>query len=320
MVAHEDVANGQLWLDYAAEWIPGETLARYGISGVMRYLGASHLTSNWRKDMEEAEYRDLKASGREVLATYEIDTGDFTGAYNGGIRAARNILRDGGEWYEGFYCLTIDRHFSAGERALAVQYTLGWLSIIPVELTAGYGFGEAIDVFKQCGITLLWQCGNWADVRPGVRWYQRNDSVDAEAVIYINGVKCDINDDLMGDDVALTPQQVAALAKVDEIHDKVCANYTATDGRPLPLDTPDDLRGMVMSLLGYANQNAGAVQAMRDALETGGVEFDYDRFIAKLQEKGLVTQAGLDQSLVSLAHNLTVTVGLKGSENPGGGQ
>lgn len=325
MVKHEDVVGQHpTWLDYAARAIPGLTLRRYGVGGVFRYLGASHMKSNWRQDLTKGEYLDLLAAGLEVIGVYETTTDEYKGGYSAGQQAARNILRDGGDWYTGKYCITVDQHFPPGDREKVRQYALGWISIIPTVQTVGYGFFEAIDVFREVGIDgQNWQCGNWSDVRPGVRWYQRNDSVEADAMLYINDVPSDVNDDLEGDDMALTPAQVKTLERMETLCDKVLGEFNpAEDNRPLEYGTKDDMRGALLTVEGYCKAISTGVDTLLEAAGTGGVAIDYDKLIAKLEEKGLVTTPALDRSLVAFGRNLvgSTVFGVKPSTNPGDGQ
>lgn len=323
MEAYKDVVGRHpVWLDMAFP-VSGVALRAKGVGGVMRYLGATDMPENWRVDLTEDEFADLMANGIDVLATYEKTTSEFLGGFSAGQRAARNILRDGGKWYHGKKCITIDQHFTPSQRDEAVAYALGWLDIIPANETVGYGFAEAVDVFIGCGIGTNWQCGNYRDVREGVRWYQRNDSVPGPTTVTINDVTCDVNDDLEGDDMGLTPDQIRILERLDKVADKVLNNFNAADDqRPLPYDTPDDMRGGLLTVQGYCKNIAENVELLIDNAGTGGVAFDYDKFIARLEEKGLVTTKALDASLVAFRNNLIGEVKFSGkpATNPDGGQ
>lgn len=176
-------------LDYSAGVIRGSAIKAANYQFVIRYIGTPGRTKN----ITRSEYLDLTYNRITVWLVYENSVNDILGGYNGGVTAARLARADANTigYPTGapiFFCA--DRHLTATEVPIGVQYILGAASMIGHNSTGAYGFSEFIrGVQARQAARLYWQCGSRSAVLPGVHIYQRNN-----AVVSIGGVACDIDD------------------------------------------------------------------------------------------------------------------------------
>lgn len=183
-------------VDYSAAKLTGTAISRAGHSFTIRYIDEPKRLST--KHTNASEYASLRAAGIAVYFVIERTRDDFLGGLDKGrelATAALAGLKHIGAPSNSIVFVTADRHMTAAEFPVWRSFLFGAGMVIPHSQLGAYGFDEAIETAYRYGLaSWYWQCGRVIDTRePGdfVHVYQRNNERT-----YINGVECDINDQL----------------------------------------------------------------------------------------------------------------------------
>lgn len=216
-----------LGLDYSAGSIPGATIRAAGYQFVIRYAG----TPGRAKNISRAEYQDLIAHGVQTWLVYENSVNDIKGGYPGGVAAAKTARADATSvGYPAsspiFFCA--DRHLTATEVALGVQYIKGAASFLGHDATGAYGFSEFIYAVKTGGVAAYyWQCGNRNTLIPGVHLYQRQPPYAS-----VGGISCDVNEQLLLIGISSPPAPVPTAPAEEDDMSGALLRYAKGDALP----------------------------------------------------------------------------------------
>lgn len=196
-----------IFLDYSAGQLTGGAVTNAGAAGAIRYAG----TPQYGKNTTPAEVSSLHAAGREVHGVFELGTADFAGGFNAGVNNARLLLNDANHCgITGALFMSADQHLTTAQVSVWVQYVKGALTVLGVRLGV-YGFSEAILAVRSIA-HYFWQAGahpNTTGTASFVNVWQRNSG---QTTMVVSGIQCDINDVLIGLNVALTDTDVQAVS------------------------------------------------------------------------------------------------------------
>jgi len=126
-----------------------------GCDGALMYGG----TPQYSKNFTPVQYRDYKTRGLLTMFAFEIDSNDMNGGQAGGAAHAAALLsnlRGGGVANTEPVCATVDKHITAANIPLAVQYQQGFYQYVKGNGWAGpdggYGFAEFLIAIHDAGV------------------------------------------------------------------------------------------------------------------------------------------------------------------------
>lgn len=187
------------WADYSGGRPSGAALKAASFGGVLRYVGLG--TSG--KRINPTEYKDLVASGIQVLLVAELGTGDAWGTssdddYARGRANAQVALADahGCDIPDSVGIAAAADAHAANQQQIndAVAYARGFRDVLGLARTGFYGFSETLNAVHNAGVaSWFWKCGSipTADEAKWVNFWQRNAAPTTRVV---GGVVCDINE------------------------------------------------------------------------------------------------------------------------------
>lgn len=184
-----------IWADYAGGAPGGGALRAAGFTGAIRYVGIG----GGFKRLTAAEYGDLVANGIEVLAVAENTTTDVESGYSGGVanaNAAKSDLAALGMPADTLVFAAADE--TSPNLTAGVDYVRGFRDTLGLASTGAYGFGVFVRAVQAAGVaSVYWQAGVEPASGAGVHFWQRNGSNGAPTQTVVNGITCDINDQLL---------------------------------------------------------------------------------------------------------------------------
>jgi hypothetical protein len=185
-----------------------------GCIGCLMYGG----TPQYPKDVTAAQYRDYKANGLLTPIVFEIDGNDMNGGAAGGAAHAQALLadlRNKGVANTEPVGATVDKHITAADIPLAVQYQRGFYQYVKGNGWAGpvggYGFAEFLIAVHNAHVAdWYWGAGQRSLLPPWVNIWQDNTGV-----INVGGRVADRDWIVVplppGGNVALTPDDINAI-------------------------------------------------------------------------------------------------------------
>lgn len=184
-----------IWADYSGGRPNGASLRNAGFIGVIRYVGIGGL---WKR-LTAAEYKDLTAHQLQVLTIAENSGADAEGGYSAGranAQAAQADITNLGLPGNTLIFAGVDSNKVAASDA--VDYVHGFRDVLGVARTGVYGFDYVINAVKADGsASVFWQAGHPPAPGAGVHFWQRNGSNGEPASATVDGVTCDIDDQLL---------------------------------------------------------------------------------------------------------------------------
>jgi len=152
-----------------------------GCVGALMYGG----TPQYSKNFTPAQYRDYKARNLLTAFAFEIDANDMNGAQAAGAAHAASLLanlRSGGVANTEPVCSTVDKHITAANIPLAVQYQRGFYQYVKGNGWAGpdggYGFAEFLVAIHDAGVAdWYWGAGQRSLLPPYTNIWQDNTGV-----------------------------------------------------------------------------------------------------------------------------------------------
>lgn len=206
------------WADYSAGRPSGAALKASGFGGAIRYIGLGSAG----KRINAAEYRDLIASGVEVLLVAEQSTDDAWAAVDDYAQgrtfatAALNEARAIGIPDNIGIAAAADAHAVGSQITDSVAYVRGFRDVLGLARTGFYGFFETLNAVHAAGVaSWYWRCGAEPNTQEQtwIHFWQRNYG---ETVRYVSGIQCDVNDQYHPVTGAnpVTPEQDAILRQI----------------------------------------------------------------------------------------------------------
>ncbi|HEY4018998.1 MAG TPA: glycoside hydrolase domain-containing protein [Pseudonocardiaceae bacterium] len=262
-----------IWADYSAGRPGGTALRAAGFSGVIRYVGTPGRTKN----ITAGEYQDLVGHSMSVLLVHENATGDVLRGYAGGVadaHAALNNARACSIPDSVGIASASDRHLTAAQVRVGVQYQAGFASVLGVERTGAYGFHEFISAVRAAhSASWLWQCGTRPVGNAGVHLWQRNTGASQTRV---NRIACDINDQLLPlpeDDMTPDEAQVASMNALraffnGDLYPSMKPNSTEQAPLARLIQNSDMFGYQLNELITALTTNVSALNTKVDALAT----------------------------------------------------
>lgn len=186
--------------DYSGGRPSGAALKKAGFDFVIRYVGLG----SPGKLLTAAEYRDLIASGVEVLLVAELGTGDSWGTstdndYSRGranATAGLNHARNCGVPDSKLFIFGASDAHAAAQWQIddTVDYIRGFRDVLSGDRAGHYGFSETQRAVRAANVCRgFWRCGSKPSTaeQTWVNFWQRNVAPTTKVVA---GVVCDIND------------------------------------------------------------------------------------------------------------------------------
>lgn len=236
---------------------------------VFRYLS----NPGWPKNLTGPEARELLASGRKIVLNYETTATFMLGGYSAGVTCARSARQQANELgapstAKIFYSADFDA--SSSQTSILMDFLRGAASVDGSAQVGLYGGLRAVQAAASIGFA-TWQTVAWS----GGQWDSRAAARQTGQQLTIGGHEVDVNQIInlaalgawggptSGDDVALTPEDIQAIARAVYRYGEESVSINGTVVKNVPLGNlahgawvaTNDSRGPVLSAL-QASVNA----------------------------------------------------------------
>lgn len=286
---------------------------------VFRYLS----NPGWPKNLTGAEARELLVSGRKIVLNYETTATFMLGGYSAGVTCARSARQQANQLgapptAKIFYSADFDA--SSSQVSILMDFLRGAASVDGAALVGLYGGLRAVQAAASAGYA-TWQTIAWS----GGQWDSRAAARQTGEQRIIGGREVDVNQIInlaalgawggptLGDDVALTPEDLKGIAKaVYEYSEET----VTINGKPYGASLGQMVHGSWVAL----NDAAGAVPQMRGQIDNlfHRPVFDPAAFqaaVAPMIQQAIGAGLPADQIAADIAarvpEHLTLTVGSK---------